>query len=417
MRRYLPIGMLVVFAQTACDGEPKLDRGIDVFIEESAILVDLTYPQEQAAVTLNVSFAARDLVDNEAVVLNSAGLYMADNGLGEAVADLNCAFPDDFDSSDPLGYPVGTIELLCDATNSQLADACGQEFTVGVAVQSAACDCERSAVVKTTVECLPDNRADALAAVESAGTPANKPSQLQIFIGSEEGELSDRSLYGYDDEGRLLFIDEESVEFVEEQPIFSYSGRRLFTYLDNGYYESSVSIVGDGEGEGFRVETRSAFSYDAEDRLVQIDVDGGGVPDGVIDHSSAISYSADGTVWTVLVDEDNDGTTDSTRTYTYDEALLAIELVNEPAAAGTTRTTFVLSEAVDHPNQVLLQELAESGLQLVSISLDDSNDGEADAIKAFFYEAGLISGSELRDADSDLLVVREHWIYEASANR
>ncbi len=398
MRTQLTSLVIITLTVAACDPDDA-DRGIDVSIASADLTADRSYPDAAAAIALAISINSRDHTENELVSLDAVGLY--EGGSDSPLVLFSCSFPSNFDPADPLTYQFATVDLECAATNAALSDFCGDELTIAVSVNSADCDCVRNASAPITVACLPDNRATAYMALEGAATPVGKPIAVQTFMANNPSTATEVMSYAYDDAGRLWFKDLELYG--------AHVQRTVFEYGSAGYY-ANRTVVDCSEDDAWVIE-RSTYGYDDQTRLIEIARDGGGLrPDGVVNKRVAMLYDQEGTSWTRETDDGCDGSVDESRSYSWNADTLTLKSEDD-FGAGQSKQSMLLASPLDNPNQVLLQELAESGLEPISNTLDEDGDGTAEAILSYEFAGTQIQRAELRDAESDALVMFDVWVY------
>lgn len=257
---------LAALGSAACtDPEvtPPQEDSLTVEALSATVDLDLTYPDQQASVTLDADvryepadgsifggdypvelslLQIRDAAGDTGVTLGTGTLQSLSAGQGVSAGQTTKLY----------FYPEQT------ATVSELAalcDAGAVEVEITVAMPSCGCD---AAVLTApaTLTCAEDRRASAQMALTNAGTPAGMPCTHATSASSFE----DR--YGYDADGQLLFRDVYDDDGFQSRMVYYWEGNRptAVETIDatNGELTSRLTYTWDDAGRLVKVESRGS---------------------------------------------------------------------------------------------------------------------------------------------------------------
>lgn len=217
-------------------------------------------------------------------------------------------------------------------------------------------------------------------ALEGAGNPAGLPCEATATLAFGQNVVTSTDRYGYDAEGRLLFLDT-----FEDGAFITREARRY----DAGTIAEIVTV--DAELE--LTELVQVYGYDADGRPDQVEL---AVPDqsGVLGPAiETVEYSyASNTEWSTT-SLDDEGNMLSTASYSWDEGNLTFVETDNTGA----ETSLVFAAAPDlinlYSNRFL--EVFEYGQEIVSGAVDDDANGTPESTISTTYDGGAIQTFEV----------------------
>lgn len=198
--------------------------------------------------------------------------------------------------------------------------------------------------------------------------------------------------YGYNSDGAILIVD------------WSVSGdhteRSVFTFGDHGYpaEETVVDVASK------LISVKKSYTYDDSNRIVAVDVDSHlGMPDGIVDSTTAYTYDESGNGWTRETDKDGDGVMDITTTFAYDPDEKTVTFVKDSRSGSLPEAVVTLGIELENPSDFLLPTVHPAALSPESITMDDNGDGDIDLTATFVYEDDHLVKSETKTADGSVV--------------
>lgn len=234
--------------------------------------------------------------------------------------------------------------------------------------------------------------------------------ELAAVQRASNGELYSATTYVYDEDGKLVRIEEDqdlSDELADKVSTFEYDdeGRRT---REEVY-------------EGMTPASRTTFTYDGGGNLIQKDEDQG--IDEVIDATERWTFDGDVLV-SHEIDEDGDGLVDESRTFDpegrvssargYHDGVLDVATTFEYDDDGN----LVVERAEDGQATLLSrkQRAYDASSRLIELTVDDDGDGTDDIVTRWSYDAHgrLLTVQERRSADPEApFITTEGYTYDA----